>query len=115
MFDSTVHILRAFTPDMALTKKTDVNLNFAVKYLIQNNVKYQIHEIPKGNFAQQTIDFAVEKKADLIVIMTTKNITLADFVVGAEEQYIIANSSKIPVCCVNPMSTFAKVGQFMYG
>jgi nucleotide-binding universal stress UspA family protein len=115
MFDSTVHILRAVTPDMALTKKTDVNLNFAVKYLIQNNVKYQIHEIPKGNFAQQTIDFAVEKKADLIVIMTTKNITLADFVVGAEEQYIIANSSKIPVCCVNPMSTFAKVGQFMYG
>jgi hypothetical protein len=47
--------------------------------------------------------------------MTTKNITVADYVIGASEQYIIANSSKIPVCCVNPKATFAKMGQFMGG
>ncbi|MEZ5011783.1 MAG: hypothetical protein R2744_09390 [Bacteroidales bacterium] len=47
--------------------------------------------------------------------MTTKNITMADYVLGAQEQDIIANSSKIPVCCVNPRSSFAKVAQFMYG
>jgi hypothetical protein len=47
--------------------------------------------------------------------MTTKNITAADYILGASEQYIIANSSKIPVCCVNPKASFAKVGQFMYG
>jgi len=114
-FDSKVHILKGVTTDNSLFKKTNINLNFAVKYLIQNNISYEIHEVPKGNFAQQTIDFAVKIKADLIVIMTTKNITIADFVIGAEEQYIIANSSKIPVCCINPKASFAKVGQFMYG
>jgi len=114
-FDSKVHILKGVTTDNSLFKKTNINLNFAVKYLIQNNINYEIHEVPKGNFAQQTIDFAVKIKADLIVIMTTKNITIADFVIGAEEQYIIANSSKIPVCCINPKASFAKVVQFMYG
>lgn len=114
-FDSKIHMLVSVSSDISLIKKTNINLNFAVKYLIQNNIEYEIHEVPRGNFAQQTIDFAQKKNADLILIMTTKNITLADYVIGADEQYIIANSSKIPVCCINPKATFAKVGQFMYG
>jgi nucleotide-binding universal stress UspA family protein len=114
-FDSKIHILKTKTTDKSLLKRTNINLNFAIKYLIQNNIDYEIHEMPRGKFAQQTIDFAHKIKADLILIMTTKNITVADYVLGASEQYIIANSSKIPVCCVNPKSSFAKVGQFMYG
>jgi nucleotide-binding universal stress UspA family protein len=114
-FDSKIHLLRTTTTDKSLTRKTNINLNFAIKYLIQNNIDYEIHEIPRGKFAQQTIDFANTINADLILIMTTKDISLADYVLGASEQYIIANSSKIPVCCVNPRASFAKVGQFMYG
>ena len=114
-FDSKIHLLVATSTDKILTKKTKVNLNFGVKYLIQNNIEYEIHEIPKGDFAQQTLDFALKMNADLIVIVTTKNITFADYVVGASEQYLIANSSKIPVCCVNPMTSFANIGQFMGG
>ncbi|MBK7134203.1 MAG: universal stress protein [Bacteroidales bacterium] len=114
-FESKIHMLVSVSSDKNLLKKTNINLNFAVKYLIQNNIEYEIHEVPKGNFPQQTIDFAQKINADLLLIMTTKNITVADYVVGASEQYMIANSSKIPVCCVNPKSSFAKVGQFMYG
>jgi len=114
-FDSKVHMLKTATSDKFLAKKTAVNTGFAVKYLIQNNIEYEIHEIPKADIAQQTIDFAQKINADLILIVTTKNITFADYMVGANEQYIIANSSKIPVCCVNPKATFAKTGQFMGG
>jgi nucleotide-binding universal stress UspA family protein len=114
-FDSRIHLLVATSNDKILAKKTKVNLNFGVKYLIQNNIDYEIHEIAKGDFAKQTLDFALKMNADLIVIVTTKNITFADYVVGASEQYLIANSSKIPVCCVNPMTSFANVGQFMGG
>ena len=114
-FDSKVHILKTVTNDKGLTTKVNRNLNFAVKYLIQNNVEYEIHEVPNGKFAQQTIDFAQKTKADLILIVTTKNITFADYVLGASEQFIIANSSKIPVCCVNPKSSFANTSQFMGG
>ncbi len=114
-FDSKIHLLVATTTDKILAKKTKINLNFGVKYLIQNNIEYEIHEVAKGDFAQQTLDFALKINADLIVIVTTKNITFADYVVGASEQFMIANSSKIPVCCVNPMTSFANVGQFMGG
>ncbi|MFH0841360.1 MAG: universal stress protein [Bacteroidota bacterium] len=114
-FDSKVHMLVTTSTDASLLKKTKINLNFAIRYLIQNNIEYEIHEISKGDFAQQTLDFAQRINADLILIMTTKNITFADYMVGASEQYIIANSSKIPVCCVNPRTSFAKSGQFMGG
>jgi nucleotide-binding universal stress UspA family protein len=114
-FDSKINILVTSTTDPSLVKKTKINLNFAIRYLIQNNIEYEIHEIPKGNFAQQTIDFGIRINADLILIVTTKNITFADYMVGASEQYIIANSSKIPVCCVNPRASFAKSSQFMGG
>jgi len=114
-FESKVHMFVAVSTDKNLSKKTKTNLNFGVKYLIQNNIDYEIHEVPKGNFAQQTIDFAQKINADLILIVTTKNITFADYVVGASEQYIIANSSRIPVCCVNPKVSYAKTGQFMGG
>jgi len=114
-FDSKVHLIVAESVDPSLAKKTKININFGIKYLIQNNIAYEVNEIPKGDFAQQTLDYAINIKADLILIVTTKNITFADYIVGASEQYMIANSSKIPVCCVNPRTSFANVGQFMGG
>jgi nucleotide-binding universal stress UspA family protein len=114
-FDSKIHILKTSSADKSLSKKININLNFAVKYFIQNNIEYEIHEVPHGKLAQHTIDYANGIHADLILIMTTKNITMADYVLGASEQFIIANSSRIPVCCVNPKASFTQKGQFMYG
>jgi len=114
-FDSKIHIFVATPSDKSLLKKTKINLAFAIKYFIQNNIEYEVQEVPKGKTAQQTIDFANKINADLILIITTKNITFADYVLGASEQYIIANSSRIPVCCVNPKVSFASSRQFMGG
>jgi nucleotide-binding universal stress UspA family protein len=114
-FESKVHILQTVSTDKNILKRTNINMNFAIRYLIQNNIEYEIHDLPKGDLAQQTIDFAQKINADLILIVTTKNITFADYIIGASEQFIIANSSKIPVCCINPRATFAKTGQFMGG
>jgi nucleotide-binding universal stress UspA family protein len=114
-FDSKVHILKTSTNDKALKTKINRNLNFAVKYLIQNNVEYEIHDVSHGKLAQHTIDFAQKINADLILIVTTKNITFADYMLGASEQYIIANSSKIPVCCVNPKSSLPLPGLWAGG
>lgn len=114
-FDSKIHLLVGKSTDKGLLKKINTNLNFTIKYFIQNNIEYEIHKLPKGNMAEQTIEFAQENKADLIVIVTTKNITFADYMLGASEQHLIANSSKIPVCCVNPKASFSNVSQFMGG
>lgn len=104
-FDSKVLILKDPVTDKALARRINTNLNFAIKYLIQNNIEYDIHTVEKkGNFAKETLKFAEKNEADLILIMTTKHINFSDYMLGASEQYIIANSSKIPVMCVNPKS-----------
>lgn len=114
-FNSKVHLFKYPVTDVSLQKKININLNFAIRFLIQNSLDYEIHTAPKGEFGKETIKFAQELNADLILIVTTKNINFLDFIFGTREQYIMANSAMIPVMVVNPRSNFAAMGQFMYG
>ncbi len=115
-FDSKVYLFKSPVKDKGLVKKVNINLTFAVKFLIQNNLDYEIHTATKSSqMAKETIAFAREKNADLILITTTKNISIADYMLGATEQQIIANSSKIPVMCVNPRAAIVHMSQFMWG
>lgn len=116
--NSKIHLYKAPVQDKALQKKVNVNLNFAIRFLIQNNIEYEIHTSAKsrsGNYQKELLAFSKKINADLILITTTKHITKMDYIFGAREQYLLSNSEKIPVMCVNPKSNFAKVGQFMYG
>jgi nucleotide-binding universal stress UspA family protein len=79
------------------------NLNYVIGYFRQYDIDYEIvHIAGTESFSDSTLKFAHENKPDLILILTTKNINFQDYVLGAEEQKIIANPSRIPVMCVNP-------------
>ncbi len=115
-FSSKVHLYKYPVSDSDLQKKVNTNLNFAIRFLKQNNIEYEIHTAPKsGSFAKSTIHFSEKIHADLIIVMTTKHITVFDYMFGADEQEIIANSAKIPVMCVNPRAAFAGTAQYLYG
>jgi nucleotide-binding universal stress UspA family protein len=115
-FNSKVHLYKYPVGDKSLQRKINTNLNFAIRFLIQNNLDYEIHSPAKSkNFTKDTVEFAQQINADLILIMTTKYITVFDYMFGAKEQRIIANSAKIPVMCINPKANFATMGQFMFG
>jgi nucleotide-binding universal stress UspA family protein len=115
-FSSKVHLFKYPVSDKSLQKKINTNLNFAIRFLIQNNMDYEIHSPERTtDFNKDTVAFAKSINADLIIIMTTKYITIFDYMFGAKEQKIIANSEKIPVMCVNPKANFSGVGQFMFG
>jgi len=112
-FDSKIHIVKAAVSDKYLLKKINTNLNFAIKFLIQNGIAYEIHDVEKGkHLGKETLEFARKINADLIIILTSRQFGI---VAGAFEQYIIANSLKIPVMCINPKATFVRVGSFQYG
>lgn len=116
--NSKIHLYKAPVIDKDLQKKVNVNLNFAIRFLIQNNIEYEIHTSAKsgsGKYQKELLAFSKKIQADLILITTTKHITKVDYIFGAREQYLLSNDEKIPVMCVNPKSNFAKVGQFMYG
>ncbi len=102
-FDSKVHILKKKEEEKSMQKMIDLNLTLAMRYLIQNTLEYEIHELPLvPNFAKESLAFAQDINADLIIITTTRNLSPARYILGPQEQYIIANSSKIPVMCINP-------------
>ena len=116
--NSKVHLYKTPIQDKNLQKKVNINLNFAIRFLIQNNIEYEIHSSSRsssGKFHKELLAFCKKISADLILITTTKHITKLDYIFGAKEQYLLSNNEKIPVMCVNPKSNFAKVGQFMYG
>ncbi|MCK4922316.1 MAG: universal stress protein [Bacteroidales bacterium] len=115
-FNAKIHLFKSPVTDKSLSKKVKVNLNFAIRFLIQNNIDYEIHtSVKSGNFAKKMMTFSRGIKADMIIITTTKHITFLDYIFGAPEQYIMANGSRIPVMVVNPKASFAKMGQFMFG
>ena len=114
-FKSKIHLFKYPVSDSDLQKKVNTNLNFAIRFLKQYEIEYEIHTAPnKGKFSNATVDFAESINADLIIVMTTKHITFFDFIFGASEQSIIDNSAKIPVMCVNPHVGFAGMGQYLY-
>jgi nucleotide-binding universal stress UspA family protein len=115
-FHSKIHLFKYPVSDSDLQKKVASNLNFAIRFLKQNFIEYEIHTAQKSSdFSGETIRFAEKIKADLIIVTTTKYITLLDYMFGADEQAIIANSAKIPVMCMNPMVGFASTSQYLYG
>jgi nucleotide-binding universal stress UspA family protein len=102
-YKSKVHIILPNAFDSGVQKKVNYNLAFAKKHLENHDIPYEIHSAGKGSsFQEEIIKLAVDIEADLILIMTTRNLDFTDYVFGAQEQYVIANNAKIPVMCINP-------------
>lgn len=103
LYNSTFYIIKDKVTDKKFKKGIHSNLMFTEKFLRSNEIAYEIHTAPgKKDFTHETIDFAHEINADLLLIMTTKDIGIADYVLGANEQQIISNEHGIPVMCINP-------------
>ncbi|QKG81153.1 universal stress protein [Tenuifilum thalassicum] len=103
LFNSKLHIIIPNAFDSGVQQKINNNLAFAKRNIEAHGLEWEIHNSSKGkSFQEEVVNLAVDIEADLIIVMTTPNIDLTDFVFGAQEQYIIANKARIPVLCVNP-------------
>jgi nucleotide-binding universal stress UspA family protein len=111
-FDVKIHIVAPNLKDSSLQKKLRININFAEKIFENHNVKYDIQKSDASRIGEETIDYAKKIDADIVLIMTTKGIGFTDYMLGAKEQYIIANSARIPVMCVNPRTDLSRYGSF---
>jgi len=108
-FGSTYHIFKARYTDSNFRKGQDSNMFFITKYFNSKGIPYEVStETGEGNFGSDAIQYAKTQNADAILIMTTRDIGFTDFVLGSQEQSIIANNERIPVICINPRP--AKLG-----
>jgi nucleotide-binding universal stress UspA family protein len=102
-FNARFIILRRKTNDRGFKRKTLSNLKYIETYLKGNDVDYEIlTSRGKKSFKKEILEFAVEQEADLILVMATRNIKWVDYMLGAPEQYILANPENLPVMCLNP-------------
>ena len=109
-YRSKIHFFKENIKDSSLKRKLNNNIIYAKKVLDAKGVDYDIYTSEgKKSFPDQTIDYANKINADLILVMTTKNIGFTDYVFSADEQQIISNSHKIPVMCINPREDLKKI------
>ncbi len=111
-YGSKFHLCYVESTDSAFRRKIYANITLAKKYLSDQNVDYEIIKLDGKNVSDEAISYAKESGADMILISTTKNISFQDYVLGANEQKIIANKEQIPVMCVNPREGITKSGRF---
>jgi nucleotide-binding universal stress UspA family protein len=114
VFASKFHILAAHESDEYAANAVRNNLAYAANYLRERNCDASVHHAPKGDFAKETIRFSNSVDADLIIIMTNPEKDLGGYVIGAEEQNIIANDSLIPVMTLNPVDTSKAVNGHLF-
>ncbi len=110
-FKTRILLLSSSARGGGLDSRTRANVVFCKKFLEEREIDYElILAKNQSSFSQETIDFAKEQEADLIIIMTTRDIAFHDYVLGATEQSIIANSAKVPVMVINPRTDLMKYG-----
>jgi nucleotide-binding universal stress UspA family protein len=89
------------------------NVEFAKRFLEGKNIDYEIVAAKgKYNVAQETLDFAHQIDAELIIVMLSQNITIAKVMLGLQDQKYISNDYKIPIMCLNQRSDLKKYEGF---
>lgn len=102
-FGSKFIILKSKAKDKGFRRKTLSNIKYVETFLKGHDIQYEIVTSPrKQSFKKEIVSFAKEHDADLILIMATRDIKWVDYMLGAPEQYIIANPENLPVMCMNP-------------
>lgn len=108
-FGSRFIILKDKVRDKGFKRKILSNIKYVETYLKGHDVSYEIVTASgKQSFKKEIISFAKSHDADLILVMATRDIKWIDYMLGAPEQYILANPENLPVMCMNPRP--AKIG-----
>ena len=103
IYHSKIYIVHPIVHDSLFKKKIYSNIVFTKKYFENTDIRFEIKAIgTKIDFVNETIEYAQQVQANLILIMTSKLLTFADYIMGPSEQLMIANDAKIPVMVVNP-------------
>ena len=114
-YNSEVHIISEVEDDEFLQNKIRATIIQVKNILEQNDVKAIIFELDEerfpGHLGVDTLKYADEVGADLILIMTHQERGFSEYIFGSESQQIVNRVSKVPVMCIHPKeSGFKYVG-----
>jgi nucleotide-binding universal stress UspA family protein len=103
-FNATILIKAMYKSDEIQRYKLNIVLQRVLKILDENGIGYE-YEMKEGSgsFSKQTIQFAKDNDADMIVIMTNQDsASFPAFIFNPADEQVLFNDEHIPVMCVNP-------------
>jgi nucleotide-binding universal stress UspA family protein len=109
-YNSTIHIIMEMDNDELVERKIKANLIQAEGIFKQHGVKFitkllDDREYP-DHLGKDTIKYADEIDADLIMIMThAESAKISDLFVGSYAEQVVNSAQKTPVMCINPKPT----------
>ncbi|MFT4682310.1 MAG: nucleotide-binding universal stress UspA family protein [Flavobacteriales bacterium] len=116
-FDSEVHLFASYESDEFLINARNNNIAWAENLLRKNGVSFRVDhaESSGGGHAKQSIKYASEVGADMLVILTDDgDVSVTEFVLGPDHEKVINNDAQIPVMCVNPIQELYHIGNVLF-
>ena len=104
IFGAKLQLLRqSYSKDEFIKNKIDNNLAYFKSVLDSNNCKYEMltNEFSFDKRYKSILSEATSLKTNMIVTAIDPKVDVADFIMGVEEQKIVANEAQIPVLCIN--------------
>lgn len=101
-FHASLTLVKQKATDEFIINKINNNLMYFKSFLKDNNIPFT--ESGDYNLKSKYKDVLAEAdktSADLIVTTIDPETGIADYIMGVEEQKIVANESQIPVLCIN--------------
>ncbi|MFM1745829.1 MAG: hypothetical protein RLZZ630_1766 [Bacteroidota bacterium] len=103
LFGSTVKVMTVVaSEDEFLINKLQRQMDQVIGLIAENGIQCSGEFVHHKDISESVIDYARKVNADLIVIMTQKELEWTEYLIGTESQQII-NESEIPVCSIRPM------------
>lgn len=102
-FGTKIYLYKQNSDDAVLKNRIYSNVVFTKKVFESQGIAFEEIEAPAhSNFADETIKFAKSIHANAIMVTTTNDPGIQDYMFGATEQEIIGNKESITVICVTP-------------
>lgn len=100
---SSTLILSANDNNADQKKKIKKNLKFIEKLLMNLQLDVQFEQAEKGSFRLpgESLTKCIDSKSNLLIIPSSKNISLIDVIIGLPEAKVIKKAKDHPVLCIN--------------
>lgn len=99
-FGSQVQVLALHSTSLSsLRKQVDRHLGAVEAHLEEKGINYSIQEMTTTNLTQDTINFALKNKNDLVSIMTEQETTQANVFLGTFARQLV-NNCPVPVLSI---------------
>lgn len=101
-FQSTVKVMTVLSShDEFFVKKLERQMEQVVEFIASHGINCTGEFYNHKDISDGVLEYSKKVDADLIIIMTQKELEWSKFIIGTESQQII-NNSDIPVCSIRP-------------